>query len=139
MRILGIDYGDARTGLALSDPTGFLASAIGTITNPVMEEVAREIAATCQQQQVGKIVLGYPKNINGTLGPRAEKTALFAKMLTELTGLEVILWDERYTSVSAMQYMNQSGTKRKKKKALIDTMSAAIILQGYLDMLANTR
>lgn len=139
MRILGIDFGDTRTGLALSDPTGFLASAIGTITCTDMTQLAAQIAGKCRELQAEKIVLGYPKNINGTIGPRAEKSAALAKLLGDLTGLEVVLWDERYTSVSAMQYMNQSGTKRKKKKGLIDTLSAAIILQGYLDMIANTR
>lgn len=133
MKILGIDLGDTRTGLAVSDPTGFLATPIGTITETSLKETAKQIAQKVTELKIDKIVLGLPKNMNGTLGARAEKSERFAETLRELTGLEVILFDERCTTMNAHQILNLSDTRGKKRKSAIDTLSAAIILQNYLD------
>jgi putative Holliday junction resolvase len=133
MRILGVDLGDARTGLALSDPTGFLASAVGTVREHALERVANAVAKAAKEHGAEKIVVGYPKNMNGTEGPRAEKTSEFARLLREVSGLEVILWDERYSTLSATRYMNETNTRGQKRKDNIDSLSAQIILQSYLD------
>lgn len=139
MRIIGIDLGDSRTGLAISDPTGFIASPAGTISETSFKEIARLIAEKAYELKVEKFVLGYPKNMNGTIGVRAEKTERFAKLLNELTGLEVILFDERCTTMTAHQIFNVTDTRGKKRKKAVDTLSASIILQNYLDSQRNLK
>ena len=133
MRILGIDYGDTRTGLAISDISGYLASPAGTINETSQKLAAKKVSEEAKNLKAEKIVLGMPRNMNGTYGERAEKTKTFAEILRELTGLEVILIDERLTTVSATNILNKTDTKGKKRKGVIDTLSACIILQSYLD------
>ncbi len=132
-RILGVDYGDARTGLALSDINGFLASGAGTIKSTGFIKTAQAVADFALSHDVGLIVLGHPINMNGTLGPRSEKVQAFGKRLNELTSIEVVLFDERLSTANAHQILNETNTRGQKRKDVIDEMSACLILQSYLD------
>lgn len=133
MRIMAIDYGDARTGVALSDPTGFLAGQTFLIKSRKQEVVLEELAAMVQRQGAQELVMGYPRNMDGTLGPRAEKYAAFARRLEEATGLPVALWDERRTTVDAHRILGEQGVRAKNRKDKIDSVAATLILEGYLD------
>lgn len=133
MRIMAIDYGDARTGVALSDPTGFLAGQTFLIKSRKQEVVLEELAALVQRQGAQELVMGYPRNMDGTLGPRAEKYAAFARRLEEATGLPVALWDERWTTVDAHRILGEQGVRAKNRKDKIDSVAATLILEGYLD------
>ena len=133
MRIMAIDYGDARTGVALSDPTGFLAGQTFLIKSRKQEVVLEELAALVQRQGAQELVMGYPRNMDGTLGPRAEKYAAFARRLEEATGLPVALWDERRTTVDAHRILGEQGVRAKTRKDKIDSVAATLILEGYLD------
>ena len=133
MRIMAIDYGDARTGVALSDPTGFLAGQTFLIKSRKQEVVLEEPAALVQRQGAQELVMGYPRNMDGTLGPRAEKYAAFARRLEEATGLPVALWDERRTTVDAHRILGEQGVRAKNRKDKIDSVAATLILEGYLD------
>ena len=135
MRILGIDYGDERVGLAVSDPFGWTAAELPQIKGGDLGRAGNEIAAICKERGVEKIVLGYPKNMNGTIGPRGEISEKFKEILEKKTGLSVELWDERLTTVSATNIMNTSGFKSSKRKDRRDSLSAAIILESYLKSL----
>ena len=130
---MAIDYGDARTGVALSDPTGFLAGQTFLIKSRKQEVVLEELAALVQRQGAQELVMGYPRNMDGTLGPRAEKYAAFARRLEEATGLPVALWDERRTTVDAHRILGEQGVRAKNRKDKIDSVAAALILEGYLD------
>ena len=132
MRVLAIDYGDAHTGIAVSDPTGLLAGFTTTITAYRPEAVAEQIAALAQEHGAEELVLGYPKNMNGTLGPRAERAEALADLLRQQTGLPVILWDERRTTVDAHNILASAGKNAKKRKKTVDAVAAALILEGYL-------
>lgn len=132
-KIMGIDYGDARIGLAFSDITGVLVGEAFTLHEHSLERAVDAIVAAAQERQVEEIVLGYPKNMNATVGVRAEKSEALAEILRARTGLPVILWDERQTTVAAHQILNQTGTRRKKRKNTVDAVAATLILQGYLD------
>ena len=132
MRIMAIDYGDARTGVALSDPTGFLAGQTFLIKSR-KQVVLEELAALVQRQGAQELVMGYPRNMDGTLGPRAEKYAAFARRLEEATGLPVALWDERRTTVDAHRILGEQGVRAKNRKDKIDSVAATLILEGYLD------
>lgn len=131
--ILGVDFGDSRTGYATSDSLGFSAHTLETYSEKNARKVAEHTAELAKKLNAEKIVLGYPKNMNGTVGERGKKTKAFAKLLGEMTGLEVILWDERLTTVSAHNLMNETNTRGKKRKASVDKIAAAFILQAYLD------
>lgn len=133
MVILAVDYGDVRTGLAVCDPTETLASPVCSVTQRDPEKLAQEIAAVVQTHRAERIVVGLPKNMDGTQGVRAEKCRAFAAQLAEITGLETVMADERLTTVSAHQALNQTNTRGKKRKAVIDQVSAVMILQSYLD------
>ena len=133
MRIMAIDYGDARTGVALSDPTGFLAGQTFLIKSRKQEVALEELAALVQRQGAQELVMGYPRNMDGTLGPRAEKYAAFARRLEEATGLPVALWDERRTTVDAHRILGEQGVRAKNRKDKIDSVAATLILEGYLD------
>ena len=133
MRIMAIDYGDARTGVALSDPTGFLAGQTFLIKSRKQEVVLEELAALVQRQGAQELVMGYPRNMDGTLGPRAEKYAAFARRLEEATGLPVALWDERRTTVDAHRILGEQGVRAKNRKDKIDSVAATLIVEGYLD------
>ena len=130
---MAIDYGDARTGVALSDPTGFLAGQTILIKSRKQEVVLEELAALVQRQGAQELVMGYPRNMDGTLGPRAEKYAAFARRLEEATGLPVALWDERRTTVDAHRILGEQGVRAKNRKDKIDSVAATLILEGYLD------
>lgn len=139
MRIMGVDFGDARTGIAVSDTAGFLASPVCVIKETSFNKVIEKAAMLAAEYSVGQIVVGYPKNMNGTIGERAEKSQRFAQRLEAATGLPVKLWDERCTTMSAAVYMNATDTRGKKRKNNIDAAAAAIILQDYLDYVRNTK
>ena len=134
MRILGIDYGDSRIGVAISDPMGWIAQGLETISQKDgFNRALEKIAAICTEQKVETIVVGYPKNMNGTLGDRIDKTEGFIKSLTDkLANINVIRWDERLTSVSASKVLHET-KNRNRDKGDIDKVSAVLILQGYLD------
>ena len=132
MRIMAIDYGDARTGVALSDPTGFLAGQTFLIKSRKEDVVLEELAALAQKQGAEELVMGYPRNMDGTLGPRAEKYAAFAERLKERTGLPLTLWDERRTTVDAHRILGAQGVRAKNRKDKIDSVAATLILEGFL-------
>ena len=132
MKIMGIDYGDARTGIAISD---LLCSIVGTTTvihSRNKEKTLLEIKRLVDENQVGEIVMGLPKNMNGTEGPRAELCREFAAMVEEATGLKVTLWDERRTTVEAHNILSEHNYHGKKRKNTVDAVAAALILEGYL-------
>lgn len=133
MRIMAIDYGDARTGVAISDELGVLAGETFVITEWSQERVAQKIADAAKSRGVGTIVLGYPKNMDGSLGPRAEKSEALAALLRTECALEVILWDERRTTVDAHRILSESGVSGKKRKGTVDAVAASLILEGYLN------
>ena len=135
-RILAVDFGDTRTGLAVSDELRFLASGIGYISPGGIEKTAAAVAAEAQDRGVSAVVVGHPLNMNGTAGPRAERAEEFAAMLRgRLDGVEVVLFDERMTTMAAARYLNETNVRGKKRKGVIDTLSAQIILQNFLDSL----
>lgn len=133
MRILGVDYGKARTGIAVSDPLGLMAHGIETIFSSNMRTVASRAAELAKEYEAGIIVVGLPKNMNNTLGERAEKTLRFVKLLEAESDAGVVTWDERLSTVSAINILNETNTRGEKRKAVVDTVAAQIILQGYLD------
>lgn len=129
---MAIDYGDARTGVALSDRTGLLAGQTFLVKSRKEEVVLEELAGLAQKQGAEELVLGYPKNMDGTVGPRAEKCAALAEKLRERTGLPVVLWDERRTTVDAHRILGEQGVRAKNRKDKIDSVAATLILEGYL-------
>lgn len=140
MRILGIDYGDSRIGVAVSDPMGWTAQGLETVkSKDGLKKALARILEIINQYDVTDIVIGYPLNMNGTEGPRTERTEEFIKKLLEFGEFNIIRWDERLTTVSAHRTMNELGVKASNKKNIVDTMSAVFILQGYLDRLANNK
>lgn len=139
MKILGVDFGDARTGLAICDKSELLASPAGVIQEKNFMRCAEKVAQQAQELKAEFLVIGYPKNMNNTVGERAEKCQKFAEILHDLTGLEFALWDERCTTVSAHQYLNQTNTRGKKRKAVVDAVAAVIILESYLGYRRNQR
>lgn len=142
MRILGLDYGSKTVGVAVSDPLLIMATGLEIIRrdseNKLRKTLAR-IESLIDEYEVDKIVLGLPKNMNNTLGDRAEKTLEFKAVLERRTGLEVIMWDERLTTVMAHKTMIESGVRREDRSKYVDSIAAVFILQGYLDNLANSR
>ena len=129
---MAIDYGDAHTGIAISDPTGFLTGTTTTIHSRKAEEVAGEIARLVQEHGVEELVMGYPRNMDGTEGPRAELYKAFAAQVEEACGLKPVLWDERRTTVEAHNILHASGKKMKNHKKTVDAVAATLILEGYL-------
>ena len=135
-RILSVDFGDTRTGLAISDETRFLASGIGYISPGGIVKTADEVARIAQEQSAAAIVVGHPINMDGSHGPRAERAAEFAELLRQrLPNTPISLFDERMTTMAAARYLNETNTRGKKRKGVIDTLSAQIILQNVLDRL----
>lgn len=132
MRIMAIDYGDAHTGIAISDPTGFLAGFTTTIDAYCPEIVAERVAALAKEHGVEELVLGHPINMDGTRGPRAEKAQAMKILLEKSTSLPVVLWDERRTTIDAHQILFNSGKNAKKRKKVVDAVAASLILEGYL-------
>jgi len=135
MRVIAVDYGDARTGIAVSDITGFLVGRAYTVTEWDREKVIDAILKEASDSKAERIVLGYPKNMNGTVGPRGEKSEELKKALEERTDIPVILWDERRTTVDADRILRESGKKGKNKRQIIDAVAASLILEGYLQTL----
>ena len=133
MRIMAIDYGDARTGVAFSDPTGLLAGRTFLIKSRKEDAVLQELTRLAKEQGAEELVMGYPRNMDGTLGPRAEKYAALADRLRDATGLPVILWDERRTTVDAHRILGDHGVRAKNRKDRVDAVAAALILEGYLE------
>jgi len=133
MRIMAIDYGDAHTGIAVSDATGFLAGYTTTIHRRKADVVLDEIARLVEEQGAEELVMGFPKNMDGTEGPRAELYRNFAAQIEEKTGLKPVLWDERRTTVDAHRILFEAGKNAKKRKKTVDAVAATLILEGYLD------
>ena len=140
MRIMGLDFGSKTTGVAVSDPLGITAQGIETITRKdenKLRQTGARIEELIREYDVGTIVLGYPKNMNNTLGERVEKTLAFKEMLERRTNLPVVMWDERLTTNAAEQILIESGVRRENRKSVIDKIAAVLILQGYLDLQAQ--
>ena len=139
-RIMGLDYGSVTVGVAISDPLFITAQNVETIrrkhSNKLRQTLAR-IEELIELNEVGLIVLGYPKNLDDSIGERAKLSEAFAEDLRRRTGLRVVLWDERLTTVSAHRYLDEAGLDYVKKAEVVDTVAAGIILQSYLDFLAN--
>ena len=132
MRIMAIDYGDAHTGVAVSDPTGLLSGFTATIDAYRPETVAERIAALAEEHGAEELVLGFPRNMDGTEGPRAELYRAFAALVEERAGMPVRLWDERRTTIEAHQILHAAGKREKAHKKNVDAVAASLILEGYL-------
>ena len=132
LRIMAIDYGDARTGVAISDPTGLLAGYTTVIHSRKPEAVAAELARLVKEHGVEELVMGFPRNMDGTEGPRAELYRAFAGQVEAACGLKPVLWDERRTTVEAHGILHASGKKMKNHKKTVDAVAATLILEGYL-------
>ena len=132
MRIMAIDYGDAHTGIAVSDPTGLLAGFTTVVTAYRPEAVAQRVAELAREHGAEELVLGHPVNMDGSLGPRSEKAKAMQALLEEATGLPVVLWDERRTTIDAHHILYQSGKNAKQRKKVVDAVAATQILEGYL-------
>ena len=132
-RILSVDLGDVRTGIAVSDPLGMLANGVCTVRMTDKEKIAEMVVGYVKQFGATKIILGYPVNMNGTLGPRAENAKEFSEILAKYTDVPIVLYDERCTTMIAHTILSETNTRGKKRKNVVDTLSAEIILQNYLD------
>lgn len=139
MIIMAVDFGDSRTGLAVCGKSELIASPAGVISEKDFDKCIEKTAAAAKEHRAELIVVGYPKNMNNTIGERCEKCRLFAEKLKELTGCPVELWDERCTTVSAHNYMNVTNTRGKKRKAVVDAVAATIILESYLGYRKNKK
>ena len=135
MRIMGIDFGDARTGLAVSDEMNILVGDAWTLNQRKPELVAEEIAEEAARRGVQRLVLGLPKNMDGSEGPRAEKCREFAELLGTKTDLPIVMWDERRSSIEAHAILHANGKKEKKHRKTVDAVAASLILEGYLGTL----
>ena len=139
MRILGLDYGSKTVGVAVCDPLGITAQMIETIVREREDKLRRTLAriqALVEEYKIERIVLGYPKNMNNTLGERAARTEEFKAALERRTGIPVILWDERLSTAAAERVLIERGVRREHRKETVDQIAAALILQGYLDSLS---
>ena len=137
MKLMGIDYGDARIGVAMSDPLCIVAQGWGNVKNS--ETAAEEVANLAKESGVERIVVGLPKNMDNTEGASAEKARAFAAKLHELSGIEIAFWDERLTTVAAHGFLSELDVRGKKRKQVIDSAAATIILQDYLNYRKNSR
>lgn len=132
MRIMAVDYGDARTGIAVSDLMNMMTGVAFVITEWDPEVIAEKITAEAKARDVGTIVLGLPKNMDGTMGARAEKSLALSELIKEKTDLSVVMWDERRTTIDAHRILHDNGKKMKKHKKNVDAVAASLILEGYL-------
>ena len=140
MKILAVDYGDSRTGLAVCDPGEILATPLRPqIEEKAMAKVAAQVCAAAREHGAGLIVIGLPRNMDGTEGARAKKSRKLAELVQQESGLPVRMWDERQTTVSAIGYLNETNTRGKKRKQVIDAVAATIILENYLAYRKNQR
>ena len=135
MRVMAIDYGDQRIGLAVSDLLGLLCGEAWTMQEWDMERASSRIAEEAKAREVGTLVLGLPRNMDGSEGPRAEKSRAFRELLLRDTGLPVILWDERRSSIEAHAILHANGKKEKQHRRSVDAVAASLILEGYLGSL----
>ena len=135
MRIMAIDYGDQRIGLAVSDLLGMLCGEAWTMNEWDMERASKRIAEEAAAREVGTLVLGLPKNMDGSEGVRAEKSRAFKAMLERDSGLTVVLWDERRSSIEAHAILHAAGKKEKQHRKTVDAVAASLILEGYLGSL----
>ena len=142
MRVLGLDYGSKTVGVAVSDPLGLTAQGVETVWRKQENKLRRTLARIeeiISEYQVTEIVLGYPKNMNNTVGERAEKSLEFKEMLEKRTGLPVVMWDERLTTMAADRTLGETGVHKEDRKQYLDQVAAVFILQGYLDAAAYRR
>ncbi|WP_343209245.1 Holliday junction resolvase RuvX [Anaerolentibacter hominis] len=142
MRIIGLDYGSRTVGVAVSDPLGLTAQGLEVIRRKEENKLRRTLARIeelIKEYEVSLIVLGYPRNMNYSEGERAKKSEEFAGMLERRTGLSVVLWDERLTTVAAHSSLIEGGMRREKRSEIVDEVAAVFILQGYLDFLCNKK
>lgn len=137
MVILSVDYGDSRTGLAVCDALEMLASPAGVIFETDEEKAADEVVSEAKKRGAKLIVVGYPKNMDGTLGARAEKCEGFSKRIAEKSGIETALWDERLTTVAAHNALSTVNVRGKKRKNIVDAVSAVMILESYMSYRKN--
>ncbi|NLG53993.1 MAG: Holliday junction resolvase RuvX [Clostridiales bacterium] len=137
MRIMGIDFGDKRTGVSISDLNAVLAGESFIITEPDSASTVDKIVEIAKDREVSEIVVGLPKNMNGTIGVRGLKSVVFAERLRERTSVNVVLWDERLTTVDANRILTETGNLGKKRKEKTDAVAASLILQSYLDYKAG--
>ena len=137
MKIMAVDFGDARTGLAICDKTELLASPVGVIHEKRFEYAVEKVAAAAAENRAEAVIVGLPLNMNGSEGPRAELCRNFAEQLSSRVNVPVRMWDERQTTVSAAGYLNQTDTRGKKRKEVIDAVAAVIILDSYLQWRKN--
>ena len=140
MRIMGLDYGSKTVGVAVSDPLGLTAQGIEIVrrkSETKLRQTLARIEEIAKEYGVEKIVLGFPKHMNNDIGERAEKSLEFKEMLERRTGLPVVMWDERMTTVEADRTMMETGIRRENRKEYVDMIAAVLILQGYLDYLSN--
>ncbi len=137
MRILGIDYGEKRIGLALSDRSNMVARSLKVLNRNGTRSWLEEIKAIVDQNKIEKIVIGLPRNMNGSLGEKAKEVLAFVKVLEKAVGVPTVTWDERLTTVSAEKVLLQAELSRKKRKDILDKLSACIILQNYLDSIES--
>ena len=138
-KMLGVDYGEARTGLAHSDALGLYAVGIGNIKSYTIEQAAEGIAAKAKEIGAELIVIGKPVNMNGTLGEKVEKVTALGKLVESLCNIPVDFYDERLTTVSAHQILQTSGVRAKNRKQIVDSLAAELILQGYMDRQKNLK
>ena len=138
-KYLGVDYGDVRTGLAECDLSGMIASGIATVKEGGMRNTAVRVAREAKTRGCKRIIVGLPKNMDGSEGPRADVIKAFAAILSELTEIPIDFCDERMSTMVAYRYLEQTGTYGKKRKDTVDTLSAEIILQSYLDKERNSK
>ena len=132
-RIVGLDFGDRRIGVAVSDPTAFLASPRGVIEYRDIHVAKKAVAALCREVDASRIVIGLPLNMDGSEGPAVEKVRAFIELLRSVIEVPIETWDERLTTKSAHDVLIEAGTRREKRKGLVDKLAAQFILQGYLD------
>ena len=139
MRVMAIDYGDARTGIAISDALGMLTGTTTVIHSWNPEKTVQEIARLTRENGVERIVMGFPRNMDGSEGPRAELYRAFAAQVAQTAGMEPVLWDERRTTIEAHQILNAGNYHGKKRKNTVDAVAASLILEGYLSFLASQK
>lgn len=137
MVILAVDFGDARTGIAICDALELLASPLEVIHQSYEPNVLARIKELCDIHKPSQIVVGLPKNMDSTIGDRAQKCIDFSKKINDATGIETVMWDERLTTVEAHNYLNVTNTRGKKRKNVVDAVAATIILQDFLDYRKN--
>lgn len=137
MRILGLDVGSKTIGVAVSDPLGFTAQGLTTIKRTNKEKDIEEVKKFCDEYNVEVIVIGLPKNMNGTIGPSGEITMAFGELIKEKLNIEIKFWDERLTTVAAHKAMLEADLSRNKRKKIVDKIASTYILQGYLDMISR--